>query len=343
MTWDIAIVLGMAQDLLQSAPPPSDPNTDLGALLAHPDQWVTAVFNAVLLALGQGATNELSGLVNGLLGGNSSPMKQTPPNLSYSNAVVQSLTGKMQILANACLVGVTLLGGINVMVKPHTRAPYHGALSLLPRLAIGAVLANTSSHWGQFAIDLNNAVCQYLGGASLPGIGPDQPSNPAEMLSHLVAFVVYLIQGLLLATQMLVRLALVDTLLIIGPLASVCWVLPQTDAWARAWSQTFFSAVFVQVVQVVVLRLGSELIGSLAKLMGDAVGNPLEGGRMWLTTLLLGVAVIQLARMVPRLMPGYPTGSGWMPRSLGVREVVTTLSGGLVGANKSGSNSRGKR
>ncbi len=65
----------------------------------------------------------------------------------------------------------------------------------------------------------------------------------------------------------------------------------------------------MQAIQVLVLQLGSELIQHLPSLMPSGQGA-LEGGRMWLATLVLGVAVLQLARKVPRLMPGYPGGSG---------------------------------
>ena len=55
---------------------------------------------------------------------------------------------------------------------------------------------------------------------------------------------------------MLMRLALIDVLLVAAPLGLLCWVLPQTQGWARLWSSTFFTAVFTQFVQVLALKLG---------------------------------------------------------------------------------------
>jgi hypothetical protein len=35
----------------------------------------------------------------------------------------------------------------------------------------------------------------------------------------------------------LTRLALVDVLIVLGPNALACWVLPQTEKWAHAWTR----------------------------------------------------------------------------------------------------------
>ena len=64
-------------------------------------------------------------------------------------------------------------------------------------------------------------------------------SDNASWMAKLIAVVVYLVMGMLLAGQMMMRLALVDVLLIIAPVALVCWVVPQTYGWARLWTQAF--------------------------------------------------------------------------------------------------------
>jgi TrbL/VirB6 plasmid conjugal transfer protein len=208
-----------------------------------------------------------------------------------------------------------------VMVSPHIRAPYHGALELVPRVLLSGILINSSLHWGQFVIDLNNALSQKLGSSSIPAWDTALQPAGGPVLLNLVAMAIYLVMGLLLLGQMLMRLALVDALLVLAPLALLCWVLPQTYSWARLWFSTFFATVFVQSIQVLVLQLGTELIQHLPSLLPSVGSNPVENGRVWLVTLLFGVAVLQLARKVPRLMPGYPGGGG----------------GGAVGASGLGS------
>jgi Conjugal transfer protein TrbL len=298
-----------------------------------PARWVTSVFNGALIGLGRSTTDELVGFLDWLLGGGNI-INQTPPRLSYDSEVVRRLSGTLRTVANSGLAVVAVWSGLQLIVQPHLRAPYHGALELLPRLLVGGVLVNTSLDWGRLAIDVNNRLCAALGTASMPGWSTVLGASSGGVLLNVIAIAIYLFMGLLLLAQMLMRLALVDALLIVAPIALLCWVLPQSQAWARLWFSTFFGTVFVQFLQVVVLQLGTELMQSLATLMPSAAANPTSGGREWLASLLLGVAVLQLARKVPRLMPGYPSagGDGWGSlRALAARQVMSVLVGPRVG------------
>ena len=68
----------------------------------------------------------------------------------------------------------------------------------------------------------------------------------------------------------------------------------------------------------------------LPSLGSDSVDN----GRVWLVTLLLGVAVLQLARKVPRLMPGYPAGGGGSSAMGSVRQMASLLAAAPVKKGK---------
>jgi hypothetical protein len=103
---------------------------------------------------------------------------------------------------------------------------------------------------------------------------------------------VYVIVGLLLLLQMLTRLAWIDVLLIVSPLAAACWVLPQTQGWAQSWNEQFTGAVFTQFVQVVALKLGGLLLA--------AVLRP-EPDLSWLS-FLMGAATLWLTWRIPGLM-----------------------------------------
>src|SRR5439155_25199234 len=159
-------------------------------------------------------------------------------------------------------------------------------------------LINTSLDWGHFVIDLNNFLCQKLGATSIPAWDSVMQPGAGAALMNLIAMVIYLLMGLLLLGQMLMRLALLDALLVIAPLALLCWVLPQTYSWARLWFSTFFGTVFVQSIQVLVLRLGTDLIDRLPSMLPSVAADPLGHTRVWLATLLLGIAVLQLARRI---------------------------------------------
>lgn len=330
----LVVLLVAAPSAVAQTEPPATP-LGLPGFIADPGRFMTDLFNTMLIGLGRHTTTDAVQFMNWVMG-NSNVITQTPPALSYDSDVVRRLSAWLRLAGNTALAVISVIGGLNMIVNPHIRAPYHGALELVPRVLLGGLLVNTSLDWGRFVIDLNNALCQGIGASSMPGWGGVlQPGTNAQLLD-LIAVVVYLIMGLLLLVQMLMRLALVDVLLILAPLALLCWVLPQTYSWARLWFQTFFAAVFVQFIQVLVLQVGTELIQRLPSLLpGPLSGQssqPFDGGRAWLVTLLLGVAVLQLARSIPRLLPGYPGGGvavGGLPIS--GRRVLGMLTRGRTG------------
>jgi hypothetical protein len=226
---------------------------------------------------------------------------RTPPDLSYASPTVLGLWRASRAIANAALALVVLWGGFNIVVRDHLGSPYRAAMELFPRLALGALLANTSLLWGQLAIDANNALCQALGQASLPAWDGAAPWDRAAVA--LLVGLVYLVMGLLLLLQQLARLALVDILLVLAPLGLLCWVLPQTQSWAHLWSQTFVAAVFTQFVQAVALKVGASLIADYSETTADAT----------IVSLFLGIAVLGLALKIPSLLRTGGGGGGFGP------------------------------
>jgi hypothetical protein len=318
--------------------PPADAPLDPTKLITNPAEFATELFNMALIAVGRESTSRLAVLVESLL--SNGLIGNTPAELSYGNKAVQDLWDKVRFVANGGLAVVTVWGGVNFMLGPHIRAPYHGALELVPRVLVGALLVNSSLDWGRFVIDVNNGMCAWVGGVPWPPPGWQgfQEAGASEFLVHLIAAGIYLVMGLLLGAQMLMRLALVDSLLVLAPVALLCWVLPQTQSWARLWLTTFFGTVFVQFVQVLVLRLGTDLTASLVTLVPDVAGNPFGVAPTWLATLALGVAVLQLTRKIPRLMPGYPgAGDAWSPMRLFTVRQVASVLGGERGRTRRGS------
>ncbi|HEU5421947.1 MAG TPA: conjugal transfer protein TrbL family protein [Nitrolancea sp.] len=225
-------------------------------------------------------------------------VSQTPPAGSYASGVVTVLWRVVRGAANALLVVVVVGGGLNVMLKDRIGAPYHEAAELLPRAAVGALLANTSLWLAQLAIDLNNGLCGLIGGASLPGW--QQAGQPLQGIASAVAGLLYLITALFLILQMLMRLALIDVLIVVAPLALLCWTLPQTQGWGRRWSAAYTSAVFTQFVQIVALKLGAELFTDL---------TPASSAGEALLPSLVGIALLVLTMRLPGLL-GLRGGSG---------------------------------
>jgi hypothetical protein len=158
---------------------------------------------------------------------------RTPEKLSYNNDLVKQFGTAAQVLANALLAVVTLVGGFNVMLRPYLGSTYQGVLEFLPRLLLGVILVNTAAWWGRLAIDANNAACVVFDAPNLADIFSTLLRVANKPLTGLLMGLVVVVMGLLLVIQQLMRLALVDVLLILAPLAA-----PTAAAAANAWVPT---------------------------------------------------------------------------------------------------------
>jgi hypothetical protein len=121
----------------------------------------------------------------------------------------------------------------------------------------------------------------------------------------------YVVAGLVLLIQMLMRLAWIDVLLVAAPVAAACWVLPQTPGWAQSWNQHFTGAVFTQFVQVVALKLGGMPLVAVVRL---------EPVATWLS-FLMGAATLCLTFRIPSLMRAGSGGNvaDWLLREFARR------------------------
>ena len=296
-------------------------------------QWVVEAFNTTVLGVLVGIADALHRMVDGVLDSPFNVISRTPPALSYESATVRGLWEVARAVANAGLVLVVAWGGIGIAVRLHVGATYHDAAELLPRVALGALLVNTSLWWGRLAIDTNNALCALLGQTALPAW--EHSSGFAQLLASVLAGLLYLVMAVLLVVQQFMRLALIDVLLVVAPVALLCWVLPQTQGWARLWSHTFTGTVFAQFVQVVALKLGASLLPELAP---DSLAAELVG-------LFLGIASLALTLKLPGLIQSRVGDAGGFVRYLAYRSVAGHAGlngrgsgggGGAAGASKGG-------
>jgi hypothetical protein len=313
-----------------SGNPAPNPAGGLLGLLPDPKQWAAEVFNQVLVNLLRGIADALHKVVGAVLGSSLNFITQTPPAGSYASPTVVALWSVVRRIANAGLALVAVWGGVNLILREHVGSPYHELMELVPRLVLGALLANTSLAWAQLAIDANNALCQAVGQASLPAW--ERADTATQLLIEVIAILIYLVTGLLLLLQQLIRLGLVDVLLVASPLALLCWVLPQTHGWARTWSSAFFGAVFTQFVQVLTLKLGGSLLTESTPMAPDAAA----------LALFLGVAVMVLTLKVPGLLRQH-TGDGLgFTRYLVYRTAAHTIKGKSTGGAGGGRGGSGR-
>ena len=139
--------------------------------------------------------------------------------------------------------------------------------AILPRVLLAVVLAHGSLVFMQMAIDLNNAldgVALSLGGPlnadTLPWSASLAPETIARLITGQDLFQAVLIVALVVAMVILVlayviRTALLNILIVTAPLAALLTVLPDTRSHARTWLRLFTGTVFMQVVQLIILRV----------------------------------------------------------------------------------------
>lgn len=288
----------------------------LGVICENPATWLQQTITGILTSVVSGLADDFGDAIVSFLN-QVNFLTRTPENLSYNNDLVRQYVSATQALADGLLAVVVLVSGYNVMLRPHMGATYVGAREMLPRVLLGAILINTAAWWCRLAIDVNNAACGVFGAPSIA----DTVATMLRVIldpTHLAGYLMLLIATImtvLLLVQQLMRLALVDVLVILAPLAAVVWILPQSQAWGKLWGRLFVATVFAQAVQVLTLRLGFSLATGLPQLNAGGLLQP-----------LLGIAVLALVLKIPGLMGGGGAGGNI------VAGLVTTAAGAAVGS-----------
>ncbi len=287
------------------------PLCGLGDLGTWMQQTIQHIISDSLSSLASDFGNAIVGFINDV-----NFLTHTPENLSYNDDLVKQFATATQVLADGLLAVVVLVSGYNVMLRPYMGSTYAGALEFLPRLLLGGVLINTAAWWCRLAIDANNAACGAFGGPSVADVVSTILRVAVDHISGLLMLLVATVMAILLLIQQLMRLALVDVLLILSPLAALMWILPQSQSWGRLWGRLFVATVFAQAVQVLTLRLGFNLATGLPPLTASGLLQP-----------LLGIAVLALTLKIPSLMSGGAAGGNI------VASLIGTAAGAAVGSS----------
>ena len=119
----------------------------------------------------------------------------------------------------------------------------------------------------------------------------------------------YLVYGffvLYVIVQMILRLALIDILLALAPIALGLWILPHTAGWGRHWLRLFMTTVFQQAVQLIALALG---FGFLKEFAAIAAFEPVQD-LIW--KLLMSLAFVYMATRVPSMLGNHGTFDSWL-------------------------------
>ena len=242
----------------------------------------------------------------------------TPPDLTYGHPIVQQAWMTVWAITSGALVVILGWMGLSFIVQEHLGRHQSGWREMAPRLVLGLTAAASSLWWCALVIDVAHAVSGFIA-VSLNVTPGDLLRAPLFALlaavetanTGLAVFIalLYLVFGffvLYLLVQMILRLALIDILLALAPIALGLWILPHTANWGRHWLRLFMTTVFQQAVQLIALALGFGFLGQFATI---AEGEPSQD-LVW--KLLMAVAFMYLAGRVPSMLGNHGTFDAWL-------------------------------
>ena len=241
----------------------------------------------------------------------------TPSDLTYLHPLVRQAWTVVWAVASGALVVILGWMGLSLIMQ-HLGRQQAGWRELIPRLVLGLVAAASSLWWCALVIDVAHAVSGF--------IAAEMNVNPGDLLraplntfltavqagsvgmAQLLALL-YLVYGffvLYVIVQMVLRLALIDILLALAPIALGLWILPHTAGWGRHWLRLFMTTVFQQAVQLIALALGFGFLNEFADI---AAFEPVQD-LIW--KLLMSLAFVYMATRVPSMLGNAGTFDAWL-------------------------------
>jgi hypothetical protein len=281
------LVASALQPSTSFAAQPAIPNP-LDGLFNNPE-GLGQLLQRVATYLLEQAVGGLHDLIVTLTQGDENVVTHTPPTLTYRHPLVIEWNASLTTAVNLGLAAALAVAGVLVMLGPNSPFSYSAAGELVPRVVIAFVLAHSSLQWGGWLIALSNALCTAVAPADPFPLTSAPTVDQAFGLLGLA--LLYGFMALFLGLFMFARVVLIAVLLIVAPLAVVVWVVPgRPRLWAELWMDLFFSNLFVQFLQVLVLHFGVRLLETAA---GDVVG---------FRQFLAGAATLLLVFRIPGLV-----------------------------------------
>ncbi len=242
----------------------------------------------------------------------------TPAALTYAHPIVVSAWTAVWAVTSGLLVVIVGWIGLSLIVSEHLGRSQAGWRELVPRLVLGLAAAASSLWWCALVIDVADAVTGFIAAELGFTAGDLLRASKDTLLTAvgagsvgmaLLIGLLYLVYGffvLYVLVQMLLRIALIDLLVALAPVALGLWILPHTAGWGRHWLRLFMTAVFQQAVQIIALSMGFSMLNEFA-----AIGG-FEPVRDLVWKLILSAAFIYLATRVPSMLGNAGTFDAWL-------------------------------
>ena len=242
----------------------------------------------------------------------------TPESLTYGHDLVQQAWMVVWAVTSGALIVILGWMGLSLIVSEHLGKSQTGWREMVPRLVLGLVAAASSLWWCALVIDVADAVSGFVA-ASLGVTAGDMLRSTLKTLltavqagsvgMALLLALLYLVYGffvLYVIVQMILRLALIDILLALAPIALGLWILPHTAGWGRHWLRLFMTTTFQQAIQLIALALGFGFLNEVAQI---AAFEPVQD-LVW--KLLMSLAFVYMATRVPSLLGNAGTFDAWL-------------------------------
>ena len=209
----------------------------------------------------------------------------TPADLTYAHDLVRQAWMVVWAITSAALVVILGWMGLSFIMAEHLGRQHAGWREMVPRLVLGLVAAASSLWWCALVLDVADAVSGFIAFSLNVTPGDMLRSTLSTLMTAvqagsvgmaLLLAVLYLVYGffvLYVIVQMILRLALIDILLALAPIALGLWILPHTAGWGRQWLRLFMTTVFQQAVQLIALALG---FGFLKEFAAIAAFEPVQ-------------------------------------------------------------------
>ena len=242
----------------------------------------------------------------------------TPADLTYGHELVKLAWMTVWAITSGALVVILGWMGLSLIMSEHLGRQQTGWREMVPRLFLGLVAAATSLWWCALILDVADAVSGFI--AVELNVSPGDllraPLNTfltavqagSVGMAQILALL-YLVYGffvLYVIVQMVLRLALIDILLALAPIALGLWILPHTAGWGRHWLRLFMTTVFQQAIQLIALALG---FGFLNEVAAISAFEPVQD-LIW--KLLMSLAFVYMAARVPSMLGNAGTFDSWL-------------------------------
>lgn len=252
-----------------------DPSALTRWLLDIVPQVMTTIMTALATMLTTPATDAWNNIASSVSSGPIGFILRTPPELTYNLGAVNDLYRGWEpalfgVVSLACVIAGIAAFGRGYFGWSWEPGEYAG------RMFLGVLLVLSLPRIYSFSIDLVN----NLNGAILDAPLPSIPGQDMDPITRVILIVVWVVLGFRLLWRMAYRLVYLDVMLVLGPIAMMCWVIPGAQRYARFWTTTYIGLLVGQVLVVICLRLAGVMAG--------------PAGSTW-AGIALGVGVLLLA------------------------------------------------